>query len=290
MEDQILILPDGRQIAYMEYGNPNGKPVILFHGNRNSRLMFEFISDYAYKSNLYVIVPDRPGYGLSDFYSPGCSLVDYPSDVIFLADSLGIDRFAVFGYSSGGPSALSCAWKIPERLTAVGVFAGVGPLNWESSFGISTSLRTLYWVSGRIPWGVRISLEIASYVVRHHLDTYLKIIHSSLSKIDKEIYVRLGLREKLRADRIEGFRQGGRAAAYDLSLAGKWPIPLDEINIRTYLWQGLEDKVVGAMGNYMARYISNCEAIFMSGVGHYWIFDHLPQMLEELLGGNAEPV
>lgn len=288
MDDQLLILPDGRQLAYIEYGNPNGKPIIMFHGNRNSRLMYEFISDYADKSGLYVVVPDRPGYGLSDFYSRGCSLVDYPSDVMFLADSLGIDRFAVFGYSSGGPFALSCAWKIPERLTAVGIFASVGPLNWESSFGIPVALRTLYWFSGRMPWSVRISLEIASFIVKHHLDTYLRIIHSSLSKTDREIYVRLGLRDKLRADRIEGFRQGGRAATYDLSIAGKWPIPLEEISIRTHLWQGLEDKVVGAMGSYMAKHISDCEAIFISGVGHYWIFDHLPQMLEKLLGLNPQ--
>ncbi len=283
MEDNMLILPDGRQIAYVEYGNPNGKPIILFHGNRNSRLMYEFISDYAYKSNLYVIVPDRPGYGLSDFYSHGSSIVDYPSDVTFLADSLDIDRFAVFGYSCGGPFALACAWKIPERITAVGVFASIGPLNPESSFGIPSGLRTLYWLSGRIPWSVRISLGITSYVVKHHIDTYLKIIHSSLSKTDKEIYGRLGLREKLRADRIDGVRQGGWAAAYDLSLAAKWPIPLDQINTRVHLWQGLEDKVVGRMGNYMARYISDCEAIFMTWVGHYWIFDHLPRMLDELL-------
>jgi pimeloyl-ACP methyl ester carboxylesterase len=42
-----------------------------------------------------------------------------------LADSLGLDRFAVLGYSRGGHYALACAALIPERLTAVGVLSAV---------------------------------------------------------------------------------------------------------------------------------------------------------------------
>jgi pimeloyl-ACP methyl ester carboxylesterase len=41
--------------------------------------------------------------------------------VIALADDLGVARFAVLGYSGGGPYAASCALKIPERLTRVGI-------------------------------------------------------------------------------------------------------------------------------------------------------------------------
>jgi pimeloyl-ACP methyl ester carboxylesterase len=39
-DDNILRLPDGRRLGYAEYGDPDGKPVILFHGTLNSRLMY----------------------------------------------------------------------------------------------------------------------------------------------------------------------------------------------------------------------------------------------------------
>ena len=38
-DTNILSLPDGRRLGYAEYGDPNGKPVMLFHGNPNSRLL-----------------------------------------------------------------------------------------------------------------------------------------------------------------------------------------------------------------------------------------------------------
>ena len=39
-----------------------------------------------------------------------------------LADHLGINEFVIFAPSGGGPFALACAWQIPDRLAAVGVF------------------------------------------------------------------------------------------------------------------------------------------------------------------------
>ena len=33
-----ITLPDGRQLGYAEYGNPEGKPIFYFHGFPGSRL------------------------------------------------------------------------------------------------------------------------------------------------------------------------------------------------------------------------------------------------------------
>ena len=35
---QSFRLPDGRTLAYAEYGAPGGKPVFYFHGSAGSRL------------------------------------------------------------------------------------------------------------------------------------------------------------------------------------------------------------------------------------------------------------
>ena len=71
---------------------------------------------------------------------------------------------------------------------------------------------------------------------------YLKLIYTELADGDKEINIRLELREPLRPDRCDGFRQGGRASAYDIAPAGGWPIPLEQISIRVHLWHDGDDQ------------------------------------------------
>ena len=67
-----------------------------------------------------------PGHGLSDF-QPNRTLLEWPEDVAALANHLGIETFAVSGWSAGGPYALVCAYRIPERVTAVELISSAGP-------------------------------------------------------------------------------------------------------------------------------------------------------------------
>src|SRR5438876_10213660 len=128
--EQQLRLTTGRLLAYDEHGAVDGTPIFYFHGSPSTRLEWHlFGSDtLARKLKVRVIVPDRPGLGRSEF-QPGRRISDWPADVIALADRLAIARFAVLGYSGGGPYAAVCALKIPERLTHVGIVSGTGPFD-----------------------------------------------------------------------------------------------------------------------------------------------------------------
>ena len=101
-------LPDGRVLAYEEYGVPTGFPILSFHGGLSSRLDAAPAHEAAVATGVRLIAPDRPGMGLST-YQPGRRLLDWPADVAHLADALGIERFAVMGWSAGGPYAAVCA-------------------------------------------------------------------------------------------------------------------------------------------------------------------------------------
>jgi len=74
----------------------------LVSGGKVTRLLYGLMPGSPFRPGLHLIAPDRPGYGLSDFYPRGRTIADYPDDVVALADSLGVDRFAVFGASGGG--------------------------------------------------------------------------------------------------------------------------------------------------------------------------------------------
>ena len=126
-------------------------------------------------------------------------------------------------------------------------------------------------------------MGLMSFLVNNLLGLYLKLVFTEMNETDKALYVRLGLRERLRPDRKEGMRQGGRASAYDINLAGRWPIPLEEITVKVYLWQAEEDRGVGGMGRYMAGKMPNCEATYIPNAGHFWIFEHMGEMLDALV-------
>ena len=51
----------------------------------------------------------------------------WPRDIAALADALGLDRFATWGASGGGPHALACAALLGDRVVAAATFAGAGP-------------------------------------------------------------------------------------------------------------------------------------------------------------------
>jgi pimeloyl-ACP methyl ester carboxylesterase len=68
----------------------------------------------------------RPGYGGST--DAATTLASVARDAGALADTLGIDGFAVLGVSGGGPYAVATGAVLPRRVRAVGVVAGIGPL------------------------------------------------------------------------------------------------------------------------------------------------------------------
>lgn len=112
-----MTLKDGRTLGYAEYGESTGTPVIGFHGMPGSRLVMKSVEKAALAARARIIAPDRPGYGLSQPDKHG-TLLGYVDDIVELADTLKIDRFAVMGVSGGGPYPLACAYKIPQRVTA----------------------------------------------------------------------------------------------------------------------------------------------------------------------------
>src|SRR5438067_1134403 len=108
---QVVSLRDGRQLGFAEWGDPAGAPVFFFHGMPSSRLNSHADPAALDTHHARWIAIDRPGMGLSAF-QPRRMLLDWPEDVVQLADALGLDRFAVVGNSAGGPYAAACAFRI----------------------------------------------------------------------------------------------------------------------------------------------------------------------------------
>ena len=121
LRDDAIRLRDGRRLAFVEWGDPEGAPVFFFHGMWLSRFDCPDEAVTA-SSRVRLVTVDRPGVGGSDVLLRR-TYGDWPSDVVELADALEVERFGVVGWSAGGPYAAACAARIPERLTGVGIGA-----------------------------------------------------------------------------------------------------------------------------------------------------------------------
>src|SRR4051812_35891502 len=93
-------------LAFAEYGDPAGRPVIFCHGWPSSCTMAELTDAPAREVGVRIISPDRPGISGS---SPASNrrLLDWPPVVEQLADYLGLTDFRILGISGGAPYALA---------------------------------------------------------------------------------------------------------------------------------------------------------------------------------------
>jgi alpha/beta hydrolase family protein len=121
--DTTVTLADGRRLAYTEWGDPNGSPLLYFHGYPASRLMCPD-ERATLSAGVRLIAPDRPGVGRSDVQE-GRTIADWPADVDSLADALGIDRFPASAFQREVPTPpRGVPWRLSFRETSR---AYVGP-------------------------------------------------------------------------------------------------------------------------------------------------------------------
>ncbi|MBL6982753.1 MAG: alpha/beta hydrolase, partial [Anaerolineales bacterium] len=186
-EDKFAQLKDGRTQAYTEHGDLSGKVVFFIHGNPSSRLMRHPDESIVENLGVRVITPDRPGYGFSDF-QPKRKLLDFPDDIAQLADSLGIDKFGIFGVSAGGPYTCACAYKLSERITKAALVSGSAPFDRPNAYeGISDTWRAAFKMSTWPEWLLRPLLALQANSQKTDPEKAVDAMAVIMSDADKEV-------------------------------------------------------------------------------------------------------
>jgi pimeloyl-ACP methyl ester carboxylesterase len=286
-EDGVLRLHDGRQLGYAQYGQPDGDPIFYFHGHPGSRLEARFAHPAAAAAGFRVIALDRPGYGLSDV-KPGRAITDWPADVAEAADQLGISRFLAAGASGGGPYALACAWRLPQRVIRAAVISGVGPYQVAGiTRGMRWQNRIGFQLGARWPGAARALMRSMRRSVLSRPDRTIDALARAMSSADAAIVQRPEVRAILAADLGEAFRRGSDGPADDMVLLARpWGFPLHDIEPEVFLWQGEADTLVPpAMGRYQAEQIPHCHATLLPGEGHLLIIDRMPDLIRAFRHG-----
>lgn len=117
---------DGLSIARLEWGPPDGAPLLCLHGWLDNAASFAPLAPFL--ADLRLIALDLPGHGASDHRPPGASYhaLDWVGDVLRVADALELDTFALVGHSMGAGIAGLVAGTAPTRVARLALIEGIG--------------------------------------------------------------------------------------------------------------------------------------------------------------------
>jgi pimeloyl-ACP methyl ester carboxylesterase len=238
----FITLPDGRKLSYAEFGKPDGHPVIYFHGGGSGSRLDPLLlgNELISQSGIRMIAPDRPGIGQSDF-QPNRGFADYPPDILFLTDTLGLDKFSVLGISCGGGYVLACAAKISDRIWSAVVVSGAWEMDDLSDLPIST--RWAYALIKKFPGLCNILLKLLLRSLQGSPEKLLANFKKQSPAVDYAVLVpRI---QAFQASLNEAMHQGIKGVALDVLLYLRpWDFNLDEIQTPLTFFHGGQDRNV----------------------------------------------
>jgi pimeloyl-ACP methyl ester carboxylesterase len=279
----------GRVLRVRDAGDRGGAVVMYFHGTPSSRLDLCFGEQLAAGRGVRLVSFDRPGYGGSAPAPFG--LASIGADAHAVADELGVARFAVLGWSGGGPGALAAAAVPASRVTRVGIASGEGPFQLipgaldeldENDRGALLQLpgdpvaAAAAFAKGFEPV-TELSRAPGSAGLLSAFKDVLSFRDGEL--LDDQRYA-AALADTVR----EGLRQGTSGAGWDnVSWIGEWDIDLNSVRCPVLLWYGSDDPLVPPThGEWLSEHLPRARLVVHEGEGHLGPYEHLGEMLDAL--------
>lgn len=261
-------LPDGRDVGYADLGDPDGTPLLLFHGHPNSRVFGALFDEVAREAGVRLFALDRTGIGRSD-PKPDRTLLDWPVDVANFMDAHDIDAAPIVGVSAGGPFALACGATIPDRVTALGTICAVGP---RDAVGFRKGIPFIAGQYASVLWKLNTRKRLKR--ARNDPVGYLESNAADAPDADKPLW-RGEFGHALMFGTLEGCRRGLSGYTRDAKLLGSpWPFDLGDVSVPLTLRHGTADGLVPVeMGRYIAERVPDVDAAFPEGLGHLAIID-----------------
>jgi pimeloyl-ACP methyl ester carboxylesterase len=280
-------LADGRHVAVQQSGKPSGHPVLLMHGTPGSRVGPLPRSFVLHGLGVRLITFDRPGYGRSD-RKESRLVADVVPDVEAIADSLGIDQFAVLGRSGGGPHALACAALLPHRVTRAGVLVALAPwtadgLDWFA--GMADSNVHEFTTAATEPATLTETLVQTASDIRANPVSHVSTLGPELTEADQRVVSDAGIRAALARNYAEALRDSADGwIDDDLAFCSPWGFNLADIKVPVLLWHGQDDMFSPvAHAQWLADQIPNAIVSIAPSTAHFGALEVVPDVLSWLI-------
>jgi pimeloyl-ACP methyl ester carboxylesterase len=287
--ENFIQLDDGAIVAFGEYGDASGVPVIFCHGWPSSRTMAQLTHKPACDLGIRIISPDRPGICDSSL-QPDRKLADWPRVLERLVDHLDVGEFRILAISGGAPYAYAAALDMPERVRAIAVVGGVPPIaELANAEGLLPLYRWMLALYQKRPEFLRKCFRLAGPVLSvrppiRFRPLFLRLL--MLRPCDAE-----SLRDSAAFEAIfESQRRAWRASAEGVIAdaqiyAQPWGFSIEDVRVPVRLWHGTQDRAFAfKLAEEIAKHLPNCKARFVDGAGHYSLpIRHMRAILEDLV-------
>lgn len=283
---KTMTLADGRTLAYDDYGDPRGKPVVFTHGFGDSRLIRNPDNDLTASLGVRVIAPDQPGIGGSS-PKPGRKMIDWGSDVEELVDALGLGEFAVAGHSGGGPHTLAIAVHLPERVTKGVLASPVGDFD-DPFMRKQLVMKDLKQIAK-----IHRLHHLLRWAFKHEAKDVLKDVPSYVESVAEDdpsdaatMLDDPAMTEMFDKNFEQGMSHEGEGT-YEMTLAlWGWGFKLEDVRQPFDVFYGDADDIISPeMPKRVAKELPNGTGHIWLGAGHYGFVDRERWM--EFLGAVA---
>lgn len=277
---RIHRLPDGRALAYREYGRPDGRPCMVFHQGLGSSLLPRGSDELARDLGLRIVCAERPGVGRSDLH-PDLSLEAVAADLGDLTRALDMRRVRVAAMMYGAAFALSyaedMAGEVEHVLLASARPTGAAPERPEDRRNPLVLLRRrmlrLRWVAGPM-----------YAVFRRRLSHSLveRMVRAGASAPGDGAYLARhpGVVDFIQAYMGESLTRGSEGVARETVLlassdGASWP----RLRAPVSVWHGAEDTVTSV--EEVLSWLGHAphQVRVFDGVGHFLPHKHWPEIM-----------
>jgi pimeloyl-ACP methyl ester carboxylesterase len=287
--ENFIQLEDGARIAFEEYGDAQGVPVIFCHGWPSSRTMARLTDEPAHDLGIHIISPDRPGISGSSM-QPSRKLADWPRVVERIVEHLDIREFRMLAISGGAPYAYATAVAMPKRVRAIAIVGGAIPFaELKDLDGLLPLYRRMLALYRTRPQLLRTLFYLARPVLSLRPPVRLRPL------LLKMLLLRPCDAESLRDDAafeaiFESQRRAWRTSAEGVIVdaqiyAQPWGFAIEDVRVPVRLWHGKQDRAFSVhLAEEVAKRLPNCKACFVDDAGHYSLpIRHMRRILEDLI-------
>lgn len=242
---QVATIPgDGeRRLAYTEYGDSSGTPVVFLHGTPGSRRLGELFDVAARDHGVRLLAPDRPGYGRSSPW-PDRTVRDAGTFVTAVLDDVGVRTAGLVAFSGGSAHALATAATHPGRVSRVDSIAGVTPP--DGSEATPMIQRLLSGLATTTPTALR-GLFRGQAWLAERLDPSFVVTQYTTGGADGTVPDPVA--EVVKADFVEAFARSRSGAVTEFrNTATGWDLPFDGIDVDVRFRHGENDTNVPISG------------------------------------------
>ncbi|KZK79264.1 Alpha/beta hydrolase family protein [Pseudovibrio sp. Ad13] len=234
LQEGTINLPGDRALTWSEWGDADGRPVILCQGAGMASAI-PFGEQTAKNLGLRVLSVDRPGLGKSGA-DPEKNFESWAEDIKELLDFVKADQAFAIGFSQGAPFALALAAS--GLVDGVAIVSGQDELAFPGMFAkLPDELKGMVSLACDDP--DRLEADIAGMATA---DWLWQMIEGMSGEEDRAFYASALFAPLYRDALASGFAQGAAGYARDTRLAmGRWSFNVENIKQDVQLWYGLKD-------------------------------------------------